>query len=397
MTAPADRLRILFVITDLEVGGAERMLLKLVARLAASHELAVVSLTGRGALAWEFEQAGATVTALDMRGPFALPGAVARLARQVRAWRPQVMSTWMYHADLVGGLAARLAGLRAVAWNIRNSDLARAHTSRSTRLVVRANALLSGTLPAKILCCSDTARRIHVALGYRADRFHLIPNGFDLQQFQPSGAARAAVRQELGLDPDDLLIGLVARWHPQKDHAGFLRAAAELARHQPAAHFVLAGSECDADNPELVGLVAAAGLAQRVHLLGPRRDIPRLTAAFDIATSASAFGEAFPNILGEAMACAVVCVTTDVGDSAAIVADTGRVVPPGEPAALAAAWAELLAMPAAARAELGERARQRASGEFELGAVVSRYEAVFRALANGQDARSEGGVDACAE
>src|SRR5690606_29982961 len=185
MSSPDDRLRILFVITGLDVGGAERMLLKLVSRMAPTHDIGVVSLGTRGNLAAEFERAGAPVVALGMRGLWSMPAAVARLARHVRSWRPQVMNTWMYHADLVGGLAARLAGLPAVAWNIRNSDLSAAHTSRATRAVVRTSALLSGTLPAKILCCSDTARRIHVALGYRAERFHLIPNGFDLEQFRP--------------------------------------------------------------------------------------------------------------------------------------------------------------------------------------------------------------------
>jgi len=396
MTPPGEPLRVLFVITDLEVGGAERMLLKLVVRMAPSHVLAVVSLAERGSMAEEFERAGASVSALGMSGPASLPGAITRLARHVRNWRPQVMSTWMYHADFVGGLAAKLAGLTAVAWNIRNSDLSREHTGRATRAVVKANARLSGILPRKILCCSETARRIHVELGYRSDRFQLIPNGFDLQQFQPSSEARASVRQELGLRADDLLVGLVARWHPQKDHPSFIRAATALAHQHDNAHFIVAGYQCDKANPELVRLVSESGLADRIHLLGPRDDIPRITAALDIATSSSSFGEAFPNVLGEAMACAVPCVTTDVGDSAYIVGDTGRVVRPGDPAALAAAWAELLAMPPAARAGLGERARLRASNEFELGAVATRYESVFREMVH-SPARRGRSSESCAE
>lgn len=396
MTAPMPPLRILFVITDLEVGGAERMLLKLVSRMAPSNELAVVSLTGRGSMATEFESAGAAVTALGMTGALSLPAAVARLARRLRAWRPQLVSTWMYHADLVGGLAARIAGPRAVAWNIRNSDLSSAHTSRATRAVVRANALLSGTLPRKILCCSDTARRIHVELGYRDDRFQLIPNGFDLQQFRPSAEARASVRRELGLREDDVLIGLVARWHPHKDQPGFIRAAAALGQRHPDAHFVLVGDRCDDGNPELARLVQEAGLAGRVHLLGLRSDIPRLTAALDIATSAS-IGEAFSNTLGEAMACAVPCVTTDVGDSAYIVGDTGAVVPPRDPLALAQAWAGLLDMPDAQRRETGERARERVSREFEIGAVTRRYETAFRELIHGPHAGMDRNTTSCAE
>lgn len=396
MTAPGDRLRVLFVITCLEVGGAERMLLKLASRMAESHDLAVVSLIDDGELAPEFERLGVPVTSLGMRGPASLPGAIRRLARHVRHWRPQLMSTWMYHADLVGGLAARLAGLPAVAWNIRNSDLSPEHTSRATRAVVKANARLSGILPRKILCCSETARRIHVELGYRDDRFQIIPNGFDLQQFQPCAKARASVRQELGLGTDQLLVGLVARWHPQKDHPSFIRAAAKLGQQHDKVRFLLAGNQCDDSNPELVRLVSETGLADRIHLLGQRSDIPRITAALDIATSSSIFGEAFPNVLGEAMACAVPCVTTDVGDSAYIVGDTGRVVRPGNPAALAAAWGELLAMPPEERAALGGRARLRASSEFELGAVVGRYESAFREIAH-SPAKQGRSSESCAE
>jgi len=384
MTIPADRLRILFVITSLQVGGAERMLLKLVSRMAPSHDLAVVSLAKRGALACEFEQAGAEVSALGMRGLQSTPAAIARLVHRIRAWRPQLMSTWMYHADLLGGLAARLTGLPPVAWNIRYGGLLNPQINRATRVVIRTNALLSGTLPKKILCCSEAARRIHVEAGYRDDRFHVIPNGFDLQQFQPSAEARTSVRQELGLSEDDLLIGLVARWHPDKDQPGFIRAAAALGQQYKNAHFVLVGDLCDTDNSSLVRLISEANLIGRAHLLGRRSDIPRITAALDIATSSSIV-EAFSNTLGEAMACSVPCVTTDVGDSAYIVGDTGKVVPSQNPSALARAWAELIAMPDTSRRELGQRARKRVGEEFELDIVTRQYEAAFREIIHESD------------
>lgn len=389
-------LRILFVITGLEHGGAERMLLKLISRLAPSHELAVVSLAGYGALAPEVEAFGIPLTILGMKGISSLPAALWRLSRYIREWKPTVVSTWMYHADLVGGLAARIAGVRSVAWNIRHSDLPPAQTKRATRAVARANALLSGVVPRRILCCSESARRIHVALGYKAELFHIIPNGFDLQQFHPSAEARASVRQELQLEPDTPLIGLIARWDPQKNHRGFIQAAATLLDRYPTTHFVLAGPGCDASNPELVNLVSQARIAPNTHLLGPRSDMPRLTAALDIATSASIFGEAFPNVLGEAMACAVPCVTTDVGDSAWIVGDTGKVVAPGDVAGLVEAWTELLEMPPADRAKLGEQGRQRVNREFELGQIASRYESVFRAVI--QESAPPGGVvKSCAD
>ena len=307
--------------------------------------------------------------------------ALLRLARRLRALDPDLVHTWMYHADLIGGLAARLAGIDAVAWNIRNSDLSRASSSRSTRMVVRANALLSRRLPRRILCCSERAMQIHVAIGYDPARFELLPNGFDLSLFRPDPRARAAVRAEFDVADDAPLIGLVARWHAQKNHRGFVLAAAKLLRTHPDARFLLVGDQCDTHNPVLQQWLREAGVTETFRLAGRRDDIARMTAAFDIATSASISGEAFPNVLGEAMACAVPCVATDVGDSAAIVGGTGRIVAPDDVDALADAWSSFLRLGPGERAALGESARRRVSENFELQAVADRYERAFIALA----------------
>ena len=172
-----------------------------------------------------------------------------------------------------------------------------------------------------------------------------------------TSSARSAVRQELGLPVDATLIGFIARFHPQKDHRTFLQAATILSEQVPDSQFVLVGRGVTVDNEELRGLIAAHGPRHGVHLLGERADIPRLTAALDIATCSSAFGESFPSVVGEAMACGVPCVVTDVGDAARIVGDTGRVVLPKDAAALAAAWSELIELGPDGRRELGLRAR----------------------------------------
>jgi glycosyltransferase involved in cell wall biosynthesis len=380
-SSSSPRIKVLFVISGLGAGGAERMLLKVASRLCGRFQMSVVSLTGRESMAADFEALGIPVLALGMRGVSSIPGAILRLGRHLRTVAPDVVSTWMYHADLVGGLAARLAGIRAVAWNIRNSDLSPAGSSRATRLVVWLNARLSRVLPQAILCCSTTARRIHVAQGYDDARFVMIANGFDLKQYQPNPDAMVAVRAELAIPQAAPLIGLVARWHPQKNHRGFVEAAALLHRRHPQVYFLLAGDGCDVTNPELRGWIAQAGLADVFRPVGGRNDIPRLTAALDIATSSSIFGEAFPNVIGEAMACGVPCVVTDVGDSGFIVGDTGKVVAPGQAQALAAAWSEILELDAGQRSALGRAARNRVAELFELGAVARRYEEAFLELA----------------
>jgi len=165
-----------------------------------------------------------------------------------------------------------------------------------------------------------------------------------------------------------------------KDHANFLAAAAIAAAACPNAVFVLAGTGTEPGNPALEAAIAQHGIGDRVLRLGERRDLDRLYPAFDLVTLSSAFGEGLPLVLAEAMACGIPCVATDSGDAAAIVGDTGRIVPPRDPAALAAAWQEILALTADARRTLGERARVRVREHYDLSAVVGRYENLYREL-----------------
>ena len=310
------------------------------------------------------------------------PIALMHLIRRLRDLRPDVVHTWMYHADLMGGVAARLAGVPALAWAIRHSNLAPAGNKSQTLAVVRANAFLSHRVPDRILCCSEAARNIHVAFGYAPEKMVVVPNGFDMSHFKPDANARQSVRAELGVSLDTALVGLIGRWHPQKNHAGFLSAAAAVHLRRPDVHFLLAGHGIDGGNQVIQQTLAAHGLASVVHLLGLRDDIARLMAALDVASSSSSYGEAFPNVVGEAMASGVPCAVTDVGDSAYIVADTGRVVSSGDMEGLAHAIGSLLEMPAEALRVLGARARARVAEHFEIGKIVRRYEAFYQELAS---------------
>lgn len=356
------------------------MLLKLLSELDRSRLAPhVVSLTGSGEIGQRIAAIGVPVLDLDLRHRPVRD--FVRLVRHVSRLQPDLVQTWMYHADLLGGLAARCAGIRAIAWGIRNTTLDRDKTKLSTRLVVRLNALLSRWLPTGILSCAEAARNVHVALGYAADKMAVIPNGFDLSRFRPDNAARTSVRNELCLLADTPLVGIVGRFDPQKNHAGFLEAAGLLRRSRPDVHFLLAGNGLDAHNNELAAVARRAGVFDAVHWLGRRDDMPRLMASLDVLASSSSFGEAFPNVLGEAMACGVPCAVTDVGDSAAIVADTGRVVPSGDMPALAAAIGDLLSLEATQRVSLGRRARMRVEENFEIGHVVRCYEDYYGRLA----------------
>jgi glycosyltransferase involved in cell wall biosynthesis len=377
-------LNLTFIITGLSTGGAEIMLLKLLERLdAARFSPQVISLTSLGEIGPRIQALGISVEALEMRpGMIPNPITFARLVRRLKAIKPDIVHTWMYHADLVGGLAARMARVPAVGWAIHHSNLSSNYNSCATLAVVKACSLLSGWLPNQILSCSETARHIHVAYGYPAKKMVVIPNGFDIKTFQPDASARIRVRNELGITQGTPLVGIVGRFNPQKNHFGFIEAATYLHCKVSSVHFLLAGKDLDQNNNELMQAIKQANLINKIHLLGLRSDVPSLMSALDVYASSS-YGEAFPIVLGEAMACGVPCVVTDVGDSAYIVGDTGRVVAPGDMTGLAAAWEQLLALPDSERRALGERARARIAENFEIGAVVKRYEAFYEELLHG--------------
>lgn len=371
---------IAFIITGLSTGGAEMMLLKVLERLDrqrfAPH---VISLTTLGELAPRIAALGIPVEAVGMKPGLLSPVGFFQLLRLLKHPRPDAVHTWMYHADLLGGLAARLAGISAISWGIRNGNLDRDKTKFSTRAVVGLCASVSKWVPLRILSCSEKARQIHVACGYVAEKMVVVPNGFDLTRFKPDNDARNKVRIDLGLDVDAPLVGLIGRFDPQKNHAGFFEAAGLLHDHMPHVHFVLAGQNIDMGNAALMQAITRAGVLANTHLLGLRSDMPELMAALDVLASSS-YGEAFPNVLGEAMACGVPCVVTDVGDSAYIVGDTGRVVPPGDMTGLAVALEELLALPRPQKAGLDERARARVATHFEINKVVRQYEDFYETL-----------------
>jgi glycosyltransferase involved in cell wall biosynthesis len=285
----------------------------------------------------------------------------------------------MYHADLLGGLAAKLAGPAPVVWNIRNLSFDPARPNRLTQALVRVAALLSGLIPAAIVTNSLAAQNEHVRLGYAKDKVQVIPNGFDLAVYAPNPAGRAAVRRELGIRPDELLVGLLARFDPLKDHLTFVAAAAKLLEQFKQARFLLAGTGITPDNQILQQAIQNTGAESAFHLLGSRHDVPNLLAALDLFVSSS-ISESFPNAVGEAMAAGVACVVTDAGDSRRLVAETGMVVPSRDAAALAQACAQVLALSPAERTQRGLVGRQRIQSHYTLQAMVERYAALYESL-----------------
>jgi glycosyltransferase involved in cell wall biosynthesis len=371
--------KIFHLITDLNVGGAELMLYRLLSRMDQdAFTSQVVSMTSIGGIGKAISDLGIPVRALGMHRGRPSIVALMRLIRWLRQDKPDLIQTWLYHADLMGLIAAKLAGNPSVVWNIRASDMDMSQYRPLSGWTVRVCARLS-SLPKAVIVNSQAGMQYHTQIGYHPSRWVMIPNGIDTDKFKPDLQAVKSVRNELGLNLKTLLIGYVARFDPVKDHETFFRGAQTLFKIEPDVHFLLTGSGIELDNPAIARLIESQELRNQFHLLGQREDIPRLTAALDIGCSTS-ISEGFSNSIAEAMACGVPCVATNVGDSAQIVGETGKTFPVKDPGALVEAWLELIHIGREKRIQLGMSARRRIENHYNLTTTISAYHDFYNKL-----------------
>ncbi|MGF1933177.1 MAG: glycosyltransferase family 4 protein [Nostoc sp. ChiQUE02] len=370
-------MKIIYIITGLSTGGAEVMLYKLLSRIDQERfSPVVISLMDRGTWGDRIANLGIPVYTIGMKQGKPKLVNIWQLINIIRQLKPDLIQGWMYH----GNLAAQFARLfifrqMFVLWNVRHSLYALDLEKPGTTIIIKLCAQFSN-FPTKIIYNSQNSAKQHEKSGYGIEKTCVIPNGFETEKFTPSAKARLSLRLELNTPENALLIGLIGRYHPIKDHFNFLQAAALLLNNYSNVQFVLAGNKVDWQNHILSELIHELGLVKQIHLLGERHDIHRLTAALDIASSSSS-GEGFPNVIGEAMSCGVPCVVTDVGDSAWIVSDTGKVIPPSDPEALANAWKALIDIGKEGREALGKAARARVIECFSLDSIVAQYEALY--------------------
>lgn len=376
--------RVCHVIVGLNVGGAELMLNRLIQSHLPSveYEHVVISLTTLGSVGARLQAQGVEVQVLNLRGDWDVLPKLVGLTKIVRQTRPDIVQTWMYHADLLGGLAARMAGIKKVIWGIRTTDVS-AGGSRATGVVRWLCARLSRWIPHTIVCAAEASRRVHVALGYRADRMVVVPNGFDLPRLQATPLQVAALRSTCGFSADTLVVGTLGRFNAVKDQHNFVRAAGLVAREYPKVHFLMVGRDCNAANEKLMAWIKAAGCEDRFVLLGERSDAPVCLAAMDVFCLTSRT-EGFPNVLGEAMAMRKACVVTDVGDAAYLLGECGIVVPKKDSSALAEGMSKLACLSAADRDFLGAQAYARIATEFTMDRTRERFEAVYANLLSDQ-------------
>lgn len=368
-------IKIAHVISGLNIGGAEMMLYRFLSVYDKNRYIPVViSLTDIGPIGQKIQALGIPVYACNMKNNFFRAPFI--LLKLLHKHKLDVIQTWMYHADLFGGIIGKLLNIPVV-WGIHNSTLIKGKSKRGTIYIAMLNAYLSKFIPAQIICCSEIAQSVHEKLGYCSKKMKIIPNGFDCKLFSPDEKKRNDIRLKLQCEKDEFLIGMFARFDPQKDHQTLIKGAGIFFRKVLNAKLILCGDGLTYENKVLKKWIEQEGIKEKVVLLGRRDDIQDICKILDIFTLSSSFGEAFPLVVGEAMLTEVPCVVTDVGDSSSLVGDTGSVVPPVSPQALADAWLLLYEMDSVKRKDLGKAARRRIENNFELEKICKKYNDIY--------------------
>lgn len=367
------------IIVDLDVGGAEMMLKRLIECYQNNNKFRHFVLTFKpvGKIGHNLRSLGIEVLSLNSFRFRDFPKAIWHLILLLRRTRPDIVQTWMYHADLVGGLASWIAGCRNIIWGIRGTLVPK--KSWLTRLLVRICAKNSFWIPRVIVCCAESARVWHVSLGYVKKKMIVIPNGYDLTYFAPDMKLKRTMRMRLGIPENSLVIGTIGRFDTLKDYKNYILATRIVAKKIPSVKFLMLGRNIDVSNAVLMDWIVDSEFSDRFQLLGERDDVPSCLAAMDIFCLPS-LAEGFPNVVAEAMCMQLPCVVTDVGDAAAIVGDAGIVVPPRNEFALAEALIFICKLPDVKRFNLGCRAREIINENYSIRKIEQLYSSLYLSL-----------------
>lgn len=370
--------RVVHILTTLDAGGAEGSAAKLIAGSQDRYQATVIGLMGWGPTADRLAAAGVPVYTLGLRRGQVKRASTLRLVRLLGALAPDLVHGWMYHGNLAAWVARRWGCPGTpLLWSVVHTPAALRLQKTLTAAVILLGARLSRSVDG-IVYNSRASMARHQQIGYRPGRSRWIPNGYEVARHQPPPDARERVRSELAIAPQSVVVGLVARYHPVKDHDTFLSAAAEVARRRRDVVFLLAGRGTDTA-AKLRTSIDRLGIADRTHLLGERRDVPDLFSAMDIACLSSR-AEGFPNVVAEAMAVGVPCVVTDVGEAAHLVGSTGTAVPAGQASAMANAILGLIVAGEEERHHRGAAARARIAEHFGIDRMLVAYDALYLEL-----------------
>jgi glycosyltransferase involved in cell wall biosynthesis len=372
-----NRIKILHIISGLYVGGAEKMLAKVSTSLQQrGFENVVVSLKDGGEYGSSMQENGVKLYEMNVKSLSAMIRSLYRLWKIVNDEKPSIIQGWMYHANALSSLIAPFTKCKKIVWNIRCSHMDTKAYKLSTGLSMKINKLLSG-MPEALIVNSQDGMKYHQKIGYGAKMWKYIPNGYDTDDYNyVYGDGAGSILKRKG----ELLVGLVARLDPKKDHKTFLSAAKILKERNDKIRFVCVGTGPDTYKDELRKYSGSIGIDEEVEWIDRSNDIRRIYASCDFIVSSSAFGEGSSNVICEAMSCGLPCVVTDVGDSALLVGEGGIVVPPSNAGMLADGCQRVIDMDNEQRRSMGNVGRKRIIEHFSLNKVIDQYEHFYRSI-----------------
>lgn len=366
-------LKVVHIISSLNSGGAEKMLTRLINNFSSGEHI-VISLTTLGTLGPELCKKGFEVHALDMDILNFFIKSVS-LFRLLKFLKPDVVQTWMYHADFLGGLVARLCSVKAVYWNVRNTRIPQGIFSR-TGTVIFLCILTSYFVPKKIICCAHSGRKFHAKLGYRSDRLTVIPNGYEVGDALKASKG-LSLRSVLNIPSSTFVIGIIGRYDFLKGHDVLIDAVEKLLPElKCSVTFLCAGRGVDENNHELLSLIKRANVENVFTLLGERSDIPAVLNTLDVLCLPSR-AEGFPNVVAEAMLYQIPCVVADVGDASLIVSETGYIFKAGDSNSLAKKLKMIVALSKQKRKALGKVARSQIVQRYDISDICEKYENLY--------------------
>lgn len=371
---------VVHVIAGLNTGGAEMMLYKLLSR-SGRYDESVLCLGNNldTPIARKILALGVKISVCGFSKKSANAGSVLKLRKAIKSINPDVIHSWMYHGNVASVLCHKWAPRSRLIWNVRHSLHDIKHETFFIKASIKINRFLS-QMPDAVVYNSNTSALQHESFGFASNHSVTLPNGFDCELFSPDAALRKETRGQYSVGDETLALGVVARYHEMKGHRVCLEAAGMLKKEGVDFRLFLIGAGLDKENRPLAQLIRAYEVEEQVTLLGEQGHLESFHRMFDVLISSSLWGEAFSNSIGEAMACAVPCVVTDVGDSASIVGDTGIVVVPADAAALAAGIVKLARLPIAERTALGMKARERVTDLYSIQKVAELYDDLYTTL-----------------
>ncbi len=372
------RIPILHILPGLNTGGTEMVLYRLLKGMdRETFPSLVVSMKEKGEVGAMISDIGVPVFSMGPRRKLSWIPGIRKVAHIVREHKPAIIQGWLYHGNVIAALAYRMTGKHtALMWNIRQALYDPGYETKEVRRLIRLGARFSSG-PDVIIYNSEAGMRHHGEFGYDGNRSIVIPNGFDTELFEPSPELRSKMRSELNVNENTTAIGLLARYSPVKDLDNFIEAAKLVLKDQREVLFICAGPGLERENSELMSKISEAGLDENIVLLGDRKDIQNILPGLDIVVLSSK-SEGFPNVIGEAMACQIPCVATDVGDTAELIGNTGMVVEPSNPYALAEGISDYVALGVILRKRRGEMARERIVENYPMEKMIRQYEIVYR-------------------